>query len=83
VVVTWRGCKDRVAGGPGWTSSVAVPRTVTPSPRPTVPVTVWRPAMVAVQVSVRAVQEPSGAMVKAVEPVASKELPWASVPVAR
>jgi hypothetical protein len=48
-----------------------------------VPVTVWRPAMVAVQVlgSV-GVQEPSGAMVKSVEPVASKELPWASVPVA-
>jgi hypothetical protein len=77
------GVSVRLAGWPAFTFRVAVPRTVTPSPRPMVPVTVWRPAMVAVQVSVRAVQEPSGAMVKAVEPVASKELPWASVPVAR
>jgi len=39
--------------------------------------------MVAVQVlGSGGVQEPSGAMVKSVEPVASKELPWASVPVA-
>ena len=72
-----------MAGGPGWTVSVAVLWTVTPSPRSMVPVTVWGPAMVAVQVlgSV-GVQEPSGAMVKAVRLVASKELPWASVPVA-
>jgi hypothetical protein len=40
-----------------------------------VPVTVWGPAMVAVQVLVSVVQEPSGVMVKVVELVASKGLP--------
>ena len=64
------------------TVSVAVPRTVTPSPRSIVPATVWRPAVVAVQVLVSVVQVPSST-VKAVRLVASKELPWASVLVAR
>ena len=75
------GASVRVAGAPGLTVSVAVPRTVTPSLRSIVPVTVWRPAVVAVQVLVSVVQVPCST-VKAVRLVASKELPWASMPVA-
>jgi hypothetical protein len=46
-----------------------------------VPVTVCGPAMVAVQVLVSAVQEPSGAMVKVVRLVTSNEMASACWPL--
>jgi hypothetical protein len=70
------GDSETEARGPAFTVSVAVPWK-----DPSVPVTVWDPATVALQLA--PVHEPLGAMVKVVDPVtAPSELPYWSAPVA-